>query len=78
MRMAIRTSATMDERTRLDGFEIQDSKDATGLPRGVSRLRLFSWEREPPRDKPVASSFFLNTIGVATSVRFHGTSPWHL
>jgi len=29
--------------------------DATGLPRGVSRSQLHSSEREPPRDKPVAS-----------------------
>jgi len=29
--------------------------DATGLSRGASRLELHSCEREPPRDKPVAS-----------------------
>ena len=32
--------------------------DATGLSRGESRLLLYSWEREPPRRKAVASSFF--------------------
>jgi len=29
--------------------------DATGLPRGASRLELHSCEREPPRRKAVAS-----------------------
>ena len=33
------------------------------------RSLLFSWEREPPRDKPVASSFVVGRLGVATSVR---------
>src|ERR1051325_2603193 len=54
------------------------SPDATGLPRGVSRLRLHSWERESPRPKAVASSFTVCTINVATCVRLHGASPWHL
>ena len=35
----------------------QTLPDATGLSRGASRLLLFSWEREPPRHKAVASSF---------------------
>ena len=52
--------------------------DATGLPRGVSRLLLFSGEREAPRHKAVASNLLLEYIGVATNVIFHGTSPWHL
>jgi hypothetical protein len=34
------------------------SPDATGLSRGVSRLLLFSAERESPRDEPVASSLY--------------------
>ena len=32
--------------------------DATGLPRGDSRSLLFSWQREPPRHKAVASGFY--------------------
>ena len=52
--------------------------DATGLPRGASRSLLFSFEREPPRPKAVASGLGAWAIGVATSVTLHGTSPWHL
>jgi hypothetical protein len=38
-------------------------------PGGVSRLSLFSWKREPPRPKAVASSLRVNrTRGVVTSV----------
>src|SRR5690242_4854003 len=48
-----------------------------GLARGASRFLLFSAEREPPRPKAVASSRLLETVGVATSVNLHGTSPWH-
>jgi alpha-glucosidase len=52
--------------------------DATGLPRGVSRLGLYSCEREPPRDKPVASRRNFLSWRVADIVRLHGASPWHL
>jgi hypothetical protein len=51
------------------------SSDATGLPRGASRFLLFSWEREPPRPKAVASGLLLEIVGVATSVMLHGPRP---
>ena len=52
--------------------------DATGLPRGASRLELHSCEREPPRHKAVASKRDFFSRCVADIVRLHGTSPWHL
>ena len=43
----------IDDATGLRGVDA-----ATGLPRGVSRLPLFSCERESPRPKAVASSSY--------------------
>src|SRR5215813_7487517 len=54
------------------------SVDATALGRGGSRSQLNSNKRETPRGKPVASVDLEFWIHLATNVRFHGTSPWHL
>ena len=46
-------------------------------PMEIHDLRYFSWEREPPRDKPVASKRNLLAGRVGDIVNLHGTSPWH-
>ena len=50
--------------------------DATGLPRGISRLRERRTNVSAPRRKAVASSGAFESR-VAASVKLHGTSPWH-
>jgi len=53
------------------------SPDATSLSRGGSRFALRSWQREPPRDKLVASVRKAAFV-VAADVSLHETSSWHL
>ena len=60
-----------------DSFLIR-KLDATALRRGGSRSQLNSSKREAPRCEPVASAAMALDSGLATNVRFHGTSPWHL
>ena len=68
-----------------NGFA-QSPKDATGLPRGDSRLLLrlvlvccyLARNVNLHGARPWHPASLLNTISVATSARLHGTSPWHL
>ena len=56
---------------------IISAADATGLSRRASRSASMRCKRETPRGEPVASD---NSwpAWLATSVRLHGTSSWHL
>ena len=51
--------------------------DATALRRGVSRSELNDNKRETPRGERVASEVSLVSSRVASTVMYHGTSPWH-
>ena len=50
-----------------------------GVSHGWLRCVCGIRRRETPQGKPVASSIVTTgTAGVAASVKFHGTRPWHL
>ena len=53
------------------------SFDATALRRGGSRSQPRSSQRETPRGEPVASGSWVFDL-LATIVKLHGASPWHL
>ena len=53
-------------------------RDATGLSRGVSRLLIIMQEITPPGCHGLAPWSFTFAANIASNVRLHGTSPWHL